>query len=214
MKHKYVDVAINLLPEDPFFSSIAGRTMRWAVGVGRYLVIFTELIVILSFLARFSLDRQLTDLNTAILQKESIVKSFGDLETRITTVQDKITQYQQLQQSKDLTLAFPALSSITPQGITLRTLAITPTQVSITGIAQSQNSLNLLINNIQFSPEFFNVRVNRIESQDDDAEGLLFQIQADTEETAIGPSAVDPNNFTSVQPTPDNPSGIGPPVTP
>lgn len=181
MKRKTVDVAINLLPEDPFFSTLVGRTMRWAVSVGRYLVIFTELVVILSFLARFSLDRQLTDLNDSIHQKESVVQSFGDLETRVTTVQNKIEQYQQLGQSKDLTQTFPALSSITPEGIALRSLAISPTQVQITGIAQSQNSLNLLINNIQFSPNFFNVRVERIESQDDDDPGLLFQIQADTE---------------------------------
>ena len=193
MKHKIVDVAVNLLPEDPFFGSLAGRTMRWAVSVGRYLVIFTELIVILSFLARFSLDRQLTDLNEQITQKESIVKSFGDLETRITTVQDKINQYQQLGQSKDLTQEFAALSAITPQGIALRSLAITPNRVSITGIAQSQNALNLLINNIQLSPNYFNVRVERIESQEDEQNtGLLFQIQADTEVVPVTASGAAP----------------------
>lgn len=183
MKQRTVDVSINLLPEDPFFDTILGRTMRWAVTVGRYLVIFTEVVVILSFLARFTLDRQLTDLNSSINQKENIVRSFGNLETEVTTAQEKINQYQQLEQSKDLTTVFPALSSITPEGITLQSLSISPTQVSIIGTASSQNALNLLINNIQLSPEFYNVRVERIESQDEQQDDLLFQIQADLEPT-------------------------------
>lgn len=179
---KKVNIAVNLLPEDPFFETIIGRTMRWAVSIGRYIVIFTELIVILSFATRFSLDRQITDLNDAIHQKASVIRSFGQLENDILSVQGRINEYQQLQQRENLAEIFPALSAVAPQDVSLTTLIILPNQVTMHGTTQSQASLNLLINNLQLSSEFFNVRVNRIESSTQTEGNIVFEITADTEE--------------------------------
>lgn len=181
MKKKTVDIAVNLLPEDPFFETIVGRTMRWAVSVGRYIVIFTELLVIISFGTRFSLDRQITDLNDAIHQKASIIKSFGDLENTIKSVQGRIEDYQQLQQRKNLADMFPAISAITPQDVKLTELVIKPTAITMRGTTQSQTSLNLLINNIQLSPQFFNVKVNSIETSTETQGEIVFEMSADTE---------------------------------
>jgi hypothetical protein len=66
---KVPTLEVNLLPKDPFLSTSLGKLLQWSLTVGRYLVIFTELIVVSSFAARFSLDRQVTDLNASILQK-------------------------------------------------------------------------------------------------------------------------------------------------
>jgi hypothetical protein len=59
---KKLDINVNLLPQDPFFETVFGRFLKWALSIGRYIVIFTELIVILSFASRFTLDRMVTDL--------------------------------------------------------------------------------------------------------------------------------------------------------
>ncbi len=181
MKKKIVNISVNLLPEDPFFETIIGRSMRWAVSVGRYIVIFTELLVILSFGTRFSLDRQITDLNEDIHQKSSIIESFGNLERDIRSVQGRIEEYQQLQQRKNLAEVFPLLSSIIPQDVRLNELTIQPAVVSMKGTTQSQTSLTLLLNNVQLSPNFSNVRVNKIEVSEETQGEFNFEIQADIE---------------------------------
>lgn len=180
MKKKTLDIAINLLPEDPFFDTLVGKSMRWAVSVGRYIVIFTELIVIISFGTRFSLDRQLTDLNDSIHQKESIIKSFGSLETDIRGIQTRIAEYQQLQQRTNLAEVFPVLTSVIPRDVTLTLLSIQPTSVTITGTTLSQTSLNLLINNVQLTQKFKDVKIDRIESNPDTAGEIQFTLTAQT----------------------------------
>ena len=79
MKKQPAAITINLVPKDPFFATIPGRVLKWALSAGRYIVIFTELVVIISFATRFTLDRQVTDLNDTITSKEAIINSYGAL---------------------------------------------------------------------------------------------------------------------------------------
>lgn len=173
-------ININLVPKDPFFSTILGKTLRWALSVGRYIVIFTELMVILSFVARFSLDRQLTNLNDSIHQKQITVESYGDLEEKVRLIQAKADQYQQIEQQTNIIDIFPALSKITPRNIQLNELTIKPTKVSMSGKSTSQQSLNILINNFQLSSDFFNITIDKIETGDSRDSGFNFLISADT----------------------------------
>jgi Tfp pilus assembly protein PilN len=181
MKRKPVHFNINLLPQDPFFDTFLGKTLKWALSIGRYIIIFTELVVIGSFATRFSLDRQVTDLNDEIHQKQSVIESYGALENNMRIAQAKIENYQQIDQQKNIIDVFPKLSEITPRDVKLTELTIKPTSVGLVGTATSQNSLNLLINNIQLSPYFFNVAVDRIESSPEETGVLIFRIKADTE---------------------------------
>lgn len=181
MKKKLpAQIKINLLPKDPFFESIVGRSLKWALSAGRYIVIFTELVVILSFVARFTLDRQVTDLNTAITQKESIISSYGDLEENFRSAQTKIDKVKELEQDTNIVDVFPHLSQVTPDGINYTELVIQPTGISAGGNTMSQTSLNLLITNLQLSPHFLNVSIDRIETQDNDSPGFAFRLRADT----------------------------------
>ena len=173
-------IKINLLPKDPFFESIVGRSLKWALSAGRYIVIFTELVVILSFVARFTLDRQVTDLNSDIQQKESIISSYGDLEDNFRSAQTKIQTITELDQDTKIVDVFPHISEVTPEGINYDELVIQPTGISAGGSTISQTALNLLITNLQLSPHFFNVSIDRIETQDDQSPGFAFRLRADT----------------------------------
>jgi Tfp pilus assembly protein PilN len=186
---KPAPLTINLLPKDPFFSTPLGKFLRWALSVGRYLVIFTELIVILSFGARFTLDRRITDLNSTILQKKIIIESYGDLEQEVRDTQKKLESYSQAEQQQNLAEAFPALSEITPQDVTLESLSIQPGRVVFTGLTKSNTSLSILINNIQLSPKFSDISVNRIETKSNRDPGFHFSIQANVKSGETNPSA-------------------------
>lgn len=133
-------------------------------------------------MARFSLDRQVTDLNDSIHQKESVIGSYGDLEANVRLAQYKIDQYQQIEQSTNITDIFPALSVITPRGVTLNELVIKPSSVVLDGVAFDQSSLNILINNIQLSNQFFNVAIDSIEAGDERVAGFKFRLKANTQE--------------------------------
>ncbi len=179
-KKTTVDVKINLIPEDPFFKTVLGRTLRWALSVGRYIVIFTELLVILSFVARFTLDRQLTDLNESIHEQKTVIQSYGELESNVRLAQAKIDQYQQLEQQTNLIEIFPALKQIIPSGVNLAELVINPEQVVLNGKTLSQKSLNTLINNLQLSPDFSQISVDKIEASGPSSPGFEFTMRAQT----------------------------------
>lgn len=175
---KTVSFDINLAPKDPFFRTPLGKILKWALSVGRYIVIFTEIIVIISFVSRFTLDRQITDLNNTINQKQSVIESFGDLEANVRSTQRLVEEYKQVEQSTAILDTFPALTQVTPQGISLRQLIIRSNQVSVTGTTFSQENLNTLINNITLSPFFTDVEITKIETDPQEKSSFSFAISA------------------------------------
>lgn len=175
---KTVSFDINLAPKDPFFATPLGKILKWALSVGRYIVIFTEVIVIVSFVSRFTLDRQITDLNNSINQKVNVIGSFGELEDNIRTTQTMIDDYKQVAQSTEILETFPALTEVTPQGVILRQLTIRPNQIAISGTTFSQENLNIFINNLTLSDYFTDVDVSRIESDPQQDSNFSFAISA------------------------------------
>lgn len=180
LKKDPFQININLVPEDPFFETVLGKALRWALSVGRYLVIFTELVVILSFVARFTLDRQLTNLNDSIHQKTTVIESYADLEQQVRLIQHKTDQYKQIDQQTNIVEVFPALTQIMPNGIQLNSLTIRPGNIIISGQALSQTALNILINNFQLSTDFHRVSVDKIEASEVRQIGFEFLINAQT----------------------------------
>lgn len=157
-----------------------GKVMQWALSVGRYIVIFTELVVILSFLTRFNLDRQVTDLNESIFQKKTIIESYGTLEQDVRLTQQKIENYLQIEQQSNLAEVFPKLTKVTPQEIKLDKLTIQPGFMTLSGSTFSQQALNLFTNNLQLSPDFADIKINKIETEEQDKAryGFQFSVEA------------------------------------
>jgi Tfp pilus assembly protein PilN len=180
MKHKTTDITINLVPKDPFFATAVGRSLQWALTAGRYIVIFTEIIVILSFAARFTLDRQVSDLNKQLLSKDQVIGSYGELEKNFRLAQAQIAEYSKINQETNLSDVFANLTEVTPPDVVISSLSITPTAVSIQASTFSQTSFNTFINNLQISPDFLNVSVGSIEAKEANSSGLSFTISADT----------------------------------
>lgn len=175
---KPATIKVNLLPKDPFLSTPVGKLLQWSLSIGRYLIIFTELVVIVSFASRFTIDRQITDLNTAILQKETVINSYGELEQNVRDAQKKIDSYQQIQQQENVTDIFPTLTEVTPPDVVLTDLQMRPGRVTLTGTTLSNVSLGILINNLQVSGRFTEVSVERIGTAKDTNSGLGFKIEA------------------------------------
>jgi len=157
---------LNLYPEDPFFETAIGRIMRWAVGAGRHIIIFTELIVIVSFFSRFVLDRQLTDLNASIGQKQSIIESYGDLEASFRMAQQQETDMQAILAQQGRLEVFDLLSQITPPDVKYSSISLSGGNLSLVGKAGSLQTLIVLVENSKRNSAFQRISVGRLESGD------------------------------------------------
>lgn len=140
--------------------------MVWSIQVGRYIIVFTEIIVIMSFASRFKLDRDLTDLTSQITQKKSIVNSFGDVETRTRQIQDKIAAVTTLVSDKNAVYYLDKLTTRIPTGIELTQLTYDGGTLSFSGKANTSGSLAGLIASLQEERSFSGVSVERINSGD------------------------------------------------
>lgn len=177
-KKQLKSIKLNLVPKDPFFSTPLGKILKWSLSIGRYIVIFTELIVIGSFLTRFSLDRQVTDLNEQILQNKVVIESYGDLENNVRILQKKIDQYKQVEQKENLSSVFPTLQALTPPGIVYDELSISDRKITMKGSALSQNAFSIFATNLELSPQLGVVNLNNISGENEDNSNGKFEFDA------------------------------------
>ena len=86
---------INLLIHTDFDKTFLGKFLRWSLTYGRYIIICTEIIVLLAFIYRFSLDRKITDLNDEIEQKSAIIAANSNFEEQFRNLQFRTEQITQ-----------------------------------------------------------------------------------------------------------------------
>ena len=70
--------------------SFWGRFLKWSLTAGRYIIILTELVVIMAFMSRFKLDHDLSDLNDAILGKQALLEASSNTEKVLRLTQARL----------------------------------------------------------------------------------------------------------------------------
>ncbi len=161
-------INVNLLPKDPFSDSIFGKLLNWTLSVGRYIVVFTEVIVILTFLSRFTLDRQLTDLNESILKKQSLLESYSSLETTVRGIQNKAQFISTIKAATDIPNTLDYLLANFPQDILFDSIDINQDNFVVVGRAFSQQSLSQFVNFLKSNPNFQEVSIDQLRTSEDD----------------------------------------------
>lgn len=173
---------INLLPKDPFTESSLGKFLGWALTTGRYIVIFTELIVIVVFVSRFTLDRQINSLNESILAKQTKIKSFEELEFTIRGIQEKGEFVHSHISTRHPAEWFEYVLNTTPADVVYDQLSINANQhINVRGVAFSQDSLSGLITDLKQDPLIEDVVLSTVETSDRSA-GISFAIQIQLKE--------------------------------
>jgi len=168
---------INLLPKDKWEEGVVGKLLHWALNIGRYVVVFTELIVISAFLFRFGLDRKLTDLNEEMKQKQSMVQSYVDLEEKFKRLQ---LQLKIVKETKDNTidvgLILTNISKITPLDTIYSTIDISEKKISLEGQTFSEVGLATLLAKAQTSEIFTGVVLENVSSATDKSQAIDFRM--------------------------------------
>ena len=168
---------VNLLPTDRFEYSKLGRFLGWALTAGRIAVVLTELVVIIAFLSRFWFDRKLNDLRERRVQKEAVVDSYADIQTRFTKVQAQLSAIRNiLNQQANMADRLTEIQSLTPQGVSYSKMVVSSQSARLTGYTQTPSLFSVLLTNLQNKAGEENVTVKNLVLSKDHVPGFDFEV--------------------------------------
>lgn len=176
------NVTINLLGDSEMEHTPIGRIVSWAITYGRYIMIGTEIVVLLAFISRFSLDRKLTDLKEEVTQKQDIITANIPFETEVRTLQDKLEKIKTLTADPPAALGlFPLFQTILPQGTYISSLDLTKNQLTVDAISGSTGSFAQFIANLKNTKTITNIVIGDISR--DPLLGIQFTFTAQVAKT-------------------------------
>lgn len=164
LKSSFSSININLLPNSSDFEKTSwGKFLKWALTVGRYIVIFTELIVISAFLARFKLDKDITDLHESIQQEKNIISSFSSLEKKYRNLQARTITIANLSNNQiDFEKLLREISDFTPIDATFSDITFQNGVLTLTGTSLSGEGLATLLYQYKNSPNYTDVSLDNV----------------------------------------------------
>ncbi len=161
---------INLLPQEEFDTSTFGRTLRWLLTTFRYIVIGTEMIVMIAFLSRFWLDAKSSELTNRINEQKGVITSYSTFEQKFRSTQNKLQTFAEF--SKNSTKVSPVLDEISskiPSDVTLTEISINTESVQISGQTTNESSLSVFINGLNSSDKLDSTTITSIDSKPTDS---------------------------------------------
>lgn len=155
--------SINLLvTRESYFD----RFMNWALGVGRVVVIITELIALSAFLYRFTLDRELIDLHSKIRQEQSILNLLKDNEETFRSVQNKLSLSLNFgNQGREKVKIVKDIVAAAAPGMVFNNLTLQEDRVRINANLNSVSSLSDFVNSLKSYPKVDKVIIDKIENK-------------------------------------------------
>jgi len=154
---------------------IFDKFMDWALTIGRLIAIITEVVAIIAFLYRFSLDDRLVNLHSEIRQKQSIVSVLKNDESKYRNLQGRIAiasnfSAEGAKTSKTIT----DIENLIPTPIKIDNLIFNNNQLNLGINVVSTSSLSNLINSLKNYPEIKSISIDNIEN--DPSVGLSVDI--------------------------------------
>ena len=171
-------IRINLLGQQDLEHTPWGRIVSWATTYGRYIMITTEIVVLLAFISRFSLDRKNTDLTEEVTQKQAILEANASFEQSIRSLQANISTAQKLlaAQSKPVDIT-TMMETILPADVYLSSFTLNNNKLSLEAIAGTTGGFAQLLANLQATKQFQNISLNGVTRTA--TSGIMFQITAE-----------------------------------
>ncbi len=172
--------SIELLPREEWEKTSFGQILKWTLTVGRWIVITTELVVILAFLSRFKLDRDLSNLYEDIKQKQIIIESVREFEDNFRFLQKRLATIEGLEK-KELAAGeiMDQITLLTPVDVSFADLNIDDHQVSLLATALSEQGLATFLNNLKQAPQFKNLVISNVSSGTEQGVGIQFELKAE-----------------------------------
>lgn len=171
---------ISLLPNEENSHSFLARFLKWITTVGRVVIIFTELIVILAFLSRFWLDRKNSDLSEILRQQKAILNSTQDFENEYTSLQLRLQYIKDFYKSEPKYIDnLNSLIQSLPSGIFFQNFSVSKdektSQISAAVDLYSfqEDAIVNFISNLKLNPNIDSLEVQKIEKKTKDSKYYL-----------------------------------------
>lgn len=168
--------SINLLPQEEFDASVLGRTLKWAMGSFRIIVILTEMVVMAAFLSRFWLDAQNSDLDSSIKVAAAQISAQSDFEKEFRGVQKKLSIFKQITSVPTNSGKIDLVSSKIPSDLLLTSINMQDNLIQIKGTAVSEVSVAQFISNLKSDPTVKKVSLDSIGSSEQNRALITFII--------------------------------------
>lgn len=174
------EIRINLLGNQDLEHTPWGRLVSWATTYGRYIMITTEIVVLLAFISRFSLDRKNTDLTEELTQKQAIIQANLEFEKDIKSLQAQLATAKSLMVDQPkLVHAINVIETLLPADVYLESFELNGSTLRLKGTAGTTLGFAQFMSNVQATKSFQNVVVGDIKRVP--STGIDFQLTADTE---------------------------------
>ena len=172
------EIRINLLGTQDLGHTPWGRLVEWATTYGRYIMITTEIVVLLAFISRFSLDRKNTDLTEELGQKQAIIEANLDFERDIKSLQAHLTTAKILlaDQAKPIEVV-NILESLIPADVYLSSIRYIAQQIKHFRNRRHHERICTILSNLQSIQQIQNVMLGDIRREP--TTGIVFQLTAD-----------------------------------
>lgn len=162
---------ISLLPEAENPNSFGAVFFKWLTTVGRWVIVITELVVIIAFISRFWLDRKNSDLSEIVRQQQSILDSTKYFESEYTSFQERLKTIKEAYANQpEYDQYLLSLIKSTPQDLIYDTISAkknSDNEVVTTAslISSNEDSIVNFISNLMLNPDIKTVEINKIEKK-------------------------------------------------
>lgn len=172
------EIRINLLGSQDLSHTPWGRLVEWATTYGRYIMITTEIVVLLAFISRFSLDRKNTDLTEELRQKQAIIEANLEFERDIKSIQAHLTTAKTLLSTQAQPVEMVStIESLIPADVYLTSIDISRDKIGISATAGTTQGFAQFLSNLQSITKIQNVMLGDIRREP--TTGIEFQLTAD-----------------------------------
>ncbi len=157
------NLEINLLDHSDINTRPLGKFLKWSLTYGRYIIIGTQVIVLLAFFSRFRFDQELSDLHTRIDEKVNIIQALSSIETNTRAVQNRLSLVKTLEESRSLyTLVLNNLANEVAVDTSITQISIVENKITINGLSLNNTSFSKFLNIVRKSTLFFQISLNDI----------------------------------------------------
>ncbi len=177
---KAPSTTIEFIPQEDWERTSFGKFLKWLLSVGRWIVIITELLVILAFLSRFKLDRDLTNLNESIKQKQAIISSSASLEKEFRFLQKRLTTIESLQKSQnEAKQVLDIFAELTPVGVQLSNFTYLNRKISLMASANSELAFATFLKNLKESPKIKSLSIAKVLTNEEQGGTIIFNLKTE-----------------------------------
>lgn len=166
-------VKINLIGKAHI--SVADNFLKWAVNVGRIVIIVTELVALTALLYRFTVDRKIIDLHDQIRKAQIFVKAQSAKENDYRSIQERLFNIKETEEDTEAKIEImnEILSSIARGNFSSTNLTIAQHTISINGIAFSIFPINNFLEKLKENPNVISIALDEVSGT---AGGVRFKI--------------------------------------